>query len=98
MDQKERSLYPDMLMICDGEKPVALAGIMGGSNSEIENHTTRVLIESAYFDPVSIRKTSKFFGLNTEASHRFERGVDPEGALTALNRTAMFMADISNGK
>ncbi|MDP2645055.1 MAG: phenylalanine--tRNA ligase subunit beta [Desulfobacterales bacterium] len=97
LDQKERALTPDMLMICDGKKPVAIAGVMGGLNSEIEASTTRVLIESAYFSPVSIRKTSKKLGLNTEASHRFERGIDPEGTVFALKRAAQLMARISRG-
>ena len=76
LDQKERVLNPEMLMICDGEKAVAIGGVMGGLNSEIENNTTRVLLESAYFSPVSIRRTSKRLGLNTDASHRFERGIE----------------------
>lgn len=98
LDQKERILSPGMLMICDGEKPVALAGIMGGLNSEIEESTTRVLIESAYFNPACIRRTSKKFGLNTDASHRFERGVDPQGTIVALNRSARLMAEIGGGR
>ncbi len=98
LDGKERILTDDTLMICDGEKPVAVAGVMGGLNSEIENTTTRVLIESAYFNPISIRKTAKRLALNTDASHRFERGVDPEGTITALNRAAWLMAEISGGK
>ena len=98
LDMKERKLTSDMLMICDGEKPVAVGGVMGGLNSEIEETTTKVLIESAYFDPVSIRKTSKKLGLNSEASHRFERGVDPEGIVPALNRAARLMAEIGGGK
>jgi len=98
LDMNERKLSSDMLMICDGEKPVAVGGVMGGLNSEIEETTTKVLIESAYFDPVSIRKTSKKLGLNTEASHRFERGIDPEGIVPALNRTALLMAEIGGGK
>jgi phenylalanyl-tRNA synthetase beta chain len=85
-------------MICDEEKPVAVAGVMGGLNSEIEEKTTRVLIESAYFDPISIRKTAKRMGLNTDASHRFERGVDPEGTIFALNRAAQLMTDIGGGR
>jgi len=98
LDMNERKLTSDMLMICDGEKPVAVGGVMGGLNSEIEETTTKVLIESAYFDPVSIRKTSKKLGLSTEASHRFERGVDPEGIVSALNRAARLMAEIAGGK
>ncbi|MBU0986900.1 MAG: phenylalanine--tRNA ligase subunit beta [Proteobacteria bacterium] len=98
LDQKERLLDSEMLMICDGEKPVALAGIMGGMNSEIEDSTSRVLLESAYFDPICIRKTSKKTGLNTDASHRFERGVDPGGTLTAINRAAQLIAEIGGGR
>jgi len=98
LDQKERNLEEGMLLICDGRKPVAIAGVMGGLNSEIENDTTRVLIESAYFNPVSIRKTSKKLGLNTEASHRFERGVDQQGAIFAANRAAQLMAQMGGGK
>jgi phenylalanyl-tRNA synthetase beta chain len=98
LDMKERKLTSDILMICDGEKPVAVGGVMGGLNSEIEETTTKVLIESAYFDPVSIRKTSKELGLNTEASHRFERGIDPEGIVPALNRAAKLMVEIGGGK
>ncbi len=97
LDQKERILTEGMLLICDGQKPVAIAGVMGGLNSEIENNTTRVLIESAHFNPVSIRKTSKKLGLNTEASHRFERGVDPQGTIFAANRAAHLMATMGNG-
>ena len=95
LDQKQRRLSADMLMICDGEKPVAVGGVMGGMNSEIEADTTRVLLESAYFNPVSIRKTSKRLGLSTDASYRFERGVDPDGTITAINRAAKLMAEIT---
>ncbi|MCB2147027.1 MAG: phenylalanine--tRNA ligase subunit beta [Deltaproteobacteria bacterium] len=98
LDQKARRLSDQMLMICDGEKPVAVGGVMGGLNSEIEDSTTRVLIESACFDPISIRKTSKALGLNTDASHRFERGVDPDGTLFALNRAAGLMAELGQGR
>ena len=97
LDHKTRTLTADMLMICDGEKPVAIAGVMGGCNSEIEPATQSILIESACFDPSSIRKTSKYFGMNTDASHRFERGVDPEGTVFALDRAASLMADICGG-
>jgi phenylalanyl-tRNA synthetase beta chain len=98
LDGKERRLAADMLMICDGRQPVAVAGVMGGLNSEIEAHTRRVLIESACFDPVSVRRTSKRLGLNTEASHRFERGVDPWGTLYALERAAQLMAELGGGR
>jgi phenylalanyl-tRNA synthetase beta chain len=98
LDGKERLLGPEMLMICDGEKPVAVGGVMGGMNSEIETGTARVLLESAYFNPLSIRKTAKQLGLNTDASHRFERGVDPQGTLYALERAARLMAELGGGR
>ena len=98
LDGKERLLNDTTLMICDGEKPVAVAGVMGGMNSEIEKTTTRVLLESAYFNPISIRKTAKHLTLNTDATHRFERGVDPDGTITALNRAAQLIAEIGNGQ
>ncbi|WP_304511647.1 phenylalanine--tRNA ligase subunit beta [Desulfobacula sp.] len=94
LDSKEHKLESDMLMICDGERPVALAGVMGGENSEISDSTTRVLVESAYFNPVSIRKTAKKTGIASDASHRFERGVDPDGTVRALNRAVSLMAQI----
>ncbi len=94
LDGKTHCLEPDMLMICDGARPVALAGVMGGENSEITDATTRVLIESAYFNPVSIRKTAKITGIATDASHRFERGADPEGTMNALKRAMSLMADL----
>lgn len=97
LDDKERTLRTDTLMICDGSQPVAIGGVMGGLNSEIDETTTRVLIESALFNPASIRKTAKHLGLGTDASHRFERGVDPEGTVKALNRAAALMAEVSGG-
>jgi phenylalanyl-tRNA synthetase beta chain len=98
LDEKARTLDGEMLMICDGQKPVGIGGVMGGTNSEIADGTTRVLLESAYFNPVSIRKTAKKLALNTDASHRFERGVDPRGTVTALNRAAALMADLGGGR
>jgi len=98
LDGKERELTNEMLMICDGEKPVAVGGVMGGLNSEIGASTQRVLIESAYFNPPSIRKTAKKLSLGTDASHRFERGVDPESTVKALDRAARLMVDVSDGK
>lgn len=98
LDQKERDLDPEMLMICDGEKPVAVAGVMGGLNSEIRPDTRRVLIESACFDPLSVRKTSKKLGLGTDASRRFERGVDPAGTVLAADRAAALMAAVGGGR
>ncbi|MDY6830321.1 MAG: phenylalanine--tRNA ligase subunit beta [Thermodesulfobacteriota bacterium] len=98
LDDKERILSDDMLMICDAEKPVAVAGVMGGLNSEIVSTTRRVLIESACFAAPSIRKTAKTLGLASDASHRFERGVDPEGTVFAVDRAARLMADVAGGK
>jgi phenylalanyl-tRNA synthetase beta chain len=97
LDGKARELTPEMLLICDGQKPVAIAGVMGGLNSEISADSRSVLIESAHFDPISIRKTAKALGLNTDAAHRFERGVDPEGTLIALNRAADLMQQLTGG-
>ncbi|MBL0702310.1 MAG: phenylalanine--tRNA ligase subunit beta [Desulfosarcina sp.] len=91
LDNRERSLSSRTLMICDGEKPVAIAGVMGGLNSEVTDATTSVLLESAYFDPVCIRKTSKRLGLNTDSAHRFERGVDPAGTIKPLNRATLLI-------
>ncbi len=95
LDEKERELSDEMLMICDGEKGVALAGVMGGMNSEISDKTVNVLLESAYFLPTSIRKTSRSLGLNSDASHRFERGIDPEITVRAMHRAASLMAEVS---
>ena len=97
LDSKTRALDPDMLMICDGKRPVGIAGVMGGENSEIISKTTRVFVESAYFDPVSIRRTAKLCGINSDASHRFERGIDPEGCYAALSRAVALMVEISGG-
>jgi len=98
LDGKDRKLTDEMLMICDGEKPVAVGGVMGGLNSEIEETTRRVLIESAYFNPPNIRKTARTLGLGTDASHRFERGVDPERTVQALDRATQLMVEVSGGK
>ena len=98
IDAEERELTPDMLVIADAENPVALAGVMGGFDSEITDQTVDVLLESAYFHPPSIRKTSKALGMHTEASHRFERGADPEGVTPAINRAAQLIVDIAGGE
>jgi phenylalanyl-tRNA synthetase beta chain len=97
LDGKERELRSDILLICDAEKPVALAGIMGGANSEISDSTTNVFIESAYFNPVLTRKSSKFLGLQTDSSYRFERGVDIERTEWACKRAAALMAELGGG-
>ena len=97
LDEMARELTPDMLVIADAEKPVALAGIMGGYDSEITETTTDVLLESAYFNPSSIRATAKALGVSTEASYRFERGADPGIVLAALDRAAQLIAELAGG-
>jgi phenylalanyl-tRNA synthetase beta chain len=97
LDGTERNVPAGSLFICDGLKPVAIAGIMGGMNSEINEQTTDVLLESAYFDPVCVRKTSKQLALQTDSSYRFERGIDPNITYAAAKRCAALIADISGG-
>lgn len=95
LDGVERSADPDMLLICDPEKPVAIAGVMGGENTEVTEGTKQVLLESAHFNPVSIRKTARQLRIASEAAYRFERGVDPEGVLRALERAVQLMQEIT---
>lgn len=97
LDGENRHLNKETLLICDGERPVALAGIMGGLNSEIYAGTRDILLESAYFDPVTIRRGSKLLGLSTEASYRFERGVDINGVETALKRAVSLISRLAGG-
>ncbi len=97
LDEKDRLLKADTLMICDGVKPVAIAGIMGGLNSEVKDDTDTILLESAYFHPPSIRRSARWLGMGTDAAYRFERGVDPEGVIRALNRAAQLMAELGDG-
>lgn len=97
LDGKERELPEGALMICDAERPVAIAGVMGGGNSEINDDTVNVLIESAWFAPSSIRGTAKRLGLSTDASYRFERGADIEIVRYAVDRAAKLMAEIAGG-
>ncbi len=94
LDGVERTLSPEDLVIADAEKPVALAGVMGGLATAITPSTTRVLLESAHFTATAVRKTARRHGMHTDASHRFERGTDPETTLEALDRvTALLLAD-----
>ena len=86
-----------MLVIADATRPVAVAGVMGGEETEISHTTRDVLIESAYFDPASVRRTSRLLGLHTEASHRFERGVDPAGVIRAQERCVALICEIAGG-
>ncbi len=97
LDGVERTLTNDMLVIADAEKAVALAGIMGGEESEISNQTKDVLIESAYFDPNSVRQTARKLGMDTEASRRFERGADREGVLHAQQRCVDLICELAGG-
>ncbi|MBM4178388.1 MAG: phenylalanine--tRNA ligase subunit beta [Ignavibacteria bacterium] len=97
LDGKERKLDAEMLLICDGERPIAVAGVMGGQNSEIDETTTTVVIESAYFHPTSIRRTAKKLGLSTDASYRFERGVDPAGVRSAADLAVAMLCDLAGG-
>lgn len=98
LDGQQHTLTQDMLVICDALKPIALAGIMGGLATEITDATSTVLIESAFFDPVCTRRASRMLGIVTESSTRFEKGVDPEGVILALDRAAHLMAEITGGE
>lgn len=98
LDDKEWELSPEMLVIADSEKPIGLAGVMGGGNSEITEETTTVFLEAAYFDPVSIRKTSRGLGLISDSSYRFERGIDIENVLEAGRRAAYLMQEYAGGE
>ena len=97
LDGTTRELALDDLLICAGEAPVALAGIMGGSDTEVRASTGVILLESANFSSSSIRRTAKRLGLHSEASHRFERGVDPEGTIAALDRAVWLLQEIAGG-
>ncbi|HEX8136329.1 MAG TPA: phenylalanine--tRNA ligase subunit beta [Pyrinomonadaceae bacterium] len=97
LDGVERELDSDMLVIADAARAVALAGVMGGEETEISADTTDVLIESAYFDPASVRRTAKKLGLHTEASHRFERGTDYGGVLRAQQRAVSLICELAGG-
>jgi phenylalanyl-tRNA synthetase beta chain len=95
LDGKQRELHPDDLVIADAEGAVGVAGVMGGASSEISAGTTRVVLEAAYFEPRGVRRSSKRHGLHTEASHRFERGVDRLGARLALERAVELLKELS---
>lgn len=98
LDNIERELSGDDLMICDAEKPMCIAGVFGGAYSGVTEGTTSIFLESAYFNPVSIRKTAKRHALNTDASFRFERGIDPNITEYALKRAALMIVDIAGGE
>jgi phenylalanyl-tRNA synthetase beta chain len=98
LDKVERTLVAGNLMICNVEEPMCIAGVFGGIKSGISDKTKNIFLESAYFSPASIRKTSKHHGLKTDASFRFERGTDPEITIYALQRAALLMKEIAGGK
>ena len=97
LDGVERELTDTDLMICSGNKPLCMAGIYGGENSGVNQSTKSILLESAYFDPITIRKSAKHHGFNTDASYRFERGIDPNITKYALKRAAILIKDICGG-
>ncbi|MFS8514363.1 MAG: phenylalanine--tRNA ligase subunit beta, partial [Planifilum fulgidum] len=98
LDGVIRECNPDDILITDGDKPLGLAGVMGGANSEVKDGTTRVLIESACFDPVLIRRTSRRLGLRSEASNRFEKGVDRSRIVPALKRAVQLLVEVAGGR
>lgn len=95
LDGQERALKEEMLVIADAGRAQAVAGVMGGADSEVGGSTARIFLESAYFNPISIRRTSRALGLITESSQRFQRGADPEMALYAINRAAQLMQELA---
>ena len=95
LDEKERELHQNDLMICDAEGGMCIAGVFGGIESGVSDETTSIFLESAYFDPVSVRKTARRHGLNTDASFRFERGIDPNGVVEALKRAVVLLEELA---
>ena len=98
LDEVERELHEEDLMICDAEKPMCIAGVFGGITSGVTENTTSIFLESAYFNPISIRKSAKRHGLNTDASFRFERGIDPNITEYALKRAALLILEVAGGE
>ena len=98
LDGTELKLEPDALVIADGERPVALAGIMGGTNSQVSETTRDVVLESACFDPATVRQGSKKYGLRSDSSYRFERGVDFNGVVSAQARAVLMMKELAGGE
>lgn len=97
LDEVERTLSDEDLMICSTKEPLCIAGVLGGEDSGVSDSTTSVFIESAYFDPVHVRKTARRHGLNTDASFRFERGTDPDIVIYAAKRAALLMKELAGG-
>lgn len=99
LDEVERTLHSEDIMICDGEEnPLCMGGVFGGKGSGVTEQTTSIFLESAYFNPIAIRKTAKRHALNTDASFRFERGIDPSITKYALKRAAILIKEICGGK
>jgi phenylalanyl-tRNA synthetase beta chain len=98
LDEEERKLSENDVMVCDGDHPACIAGVFGGLHSGVSESTRKIFLESAYFDPVTVRKTARNHGLNTDSSFRFERGVDPENTLYALKRAAILIKQIAGGR
>ncbi|OGU69886.1 MAG: phenylalanine--tRNA ligase subunit beta [Ignavibacteria bacterium RBG_16_36_9] len=98
LDSKQRILPQGTMMICDGKREVAIAGVMGGENSEVTQSTKNILIESAYFNPTSIKRTSKKLQLSSDSSYRFERGTDPSNTVFAVQRAAQLIGSIAGGE
>ena len=97
LDDVERELDVDTLVICDAQKPVAVAGVMGGRDSQVDDATVDILLESAYFEPVGIRRAARRLNMSTDSSYRFERGVDPEGIPYALERAVQLIVETAGG-
>ncbi|MBI4843697.1 MAG: phenylalanine--tRNA ligase subunit beta [Nitrospirae bacterium] len=98
LDEEERTLHKEVLLICDADRSVAVAGIMGGKETGVSDSTASILLESAYFKPASIRKSSKRLGLITESSYRFERGIDKETITLSLDRAAQLIHELAGGR
>ncbi|MDA8161708.1 MAG: phenylalanine--tRNA ligase subunit beta [Desulfobacteraceae bacterium] len=98
IDGRQRHLASEMLVIADEDGPVAVAGVIGGEDTEVGAHTRRILLESAYFIPSQVRRTAKALKISTEASYRFERGTDPQGVISALKRAAVLILDIAGAR
>ena len=98
LDGTDRALDPEMLVIADAETPQAVAGVMGGGLSEVSSSTKTIVLESACFNPISVRLTSKRLGLKTEASARFERGTDIDAPVTGIERAVALLEEIGAGR
>ena len=98
LDGKEHTISSEMLMISDSNKPIGIAGVMGGYSSQITEKTTKIVLEAAYFTPASVRQTAKKLGISTDASYRFERGTDINNTLKAIDKAAEMIAKLTGGK